>query len=390
MVIDKIYTDNTLMKIAIFGGSFNPVHSEHINIVKAALSSLYLDRVIIMPSCETPNKSGRLSASSQNRLNMCRLAFKGVDAAEVSDYELTQGGISYSYLTCRAIKQKYPHDDLYFIVGADMLENFQQWKNPGEILKCVKLAVCARENEESLLKVIQCFEKAFGQIPVMFNYVGKNVSSTKIRTLCALGESIEGYTDEKVATYIKDNNLYVLPQLLKVKSYLTPERWAHTVRVAIMSAENCQRLKIPEHKAITAAALHDCAKYLKPDSPALAGFTCPEGVPEPVVHQYAGAYVAEHTFGITDKEILEAIRYHTSGKQNMQPLTKLLYLCDMLEDGREFEGVQKLREIFSHSIDDALYFSFEHQVVYLKNAGKPIYPLTLHAYEYVKENKNEQ
>lgn len=377
------------MKIAIFGGTFNPVHKEHVNIVKAAIRGLSLDKVIVMPSHITPQKDGRLTASANHRLNMCRLAFCGT-GAEISDYEINKGGVSYSYLTCRALKERYPNDELYFIVGADTLEKFSEWKYPEEILKCITLAVCARENTDRFNKAEQAFKTRFGTDIARFGYVGAKVSSTKIRALAALGESIREYVGENIANYIKKNSLYKFSCADEVKKYLTQERWSHTVRVAVMSAENCSRFGISEEKAITAALLHDCAKYLNSDSPELAGFTCPDGVPAPVVHQYAGAYVAEHTFGIKDEEILDAIRYHTSGKENMPTLCKLLFLCDMLEEGRDFDGVKKLREIFSLSLDGALYAALKHQIDYLKDNGKPIYPLSQRAYEYIKENKDEQ
>ncbi len=378
------------MKIAIFGGSFNPVHREHVNIVKAAASGLSLDKVIITPSHLTPAKTGRLSVSGEDRLHMCGLSFNGLNYTEISDFELKRGGVSYSYITCREFKKRYPNDDLYFIIGADMLKNFYSWKFPEEILKCVKLAVCAREDASELEKYIRAFKERFHTDAVKFGYTGADVSSTKIRVLAALGEETEEYLLPDTANYIKRRSLYKIRETEGVKELLTPERWAHTVRVALTAAENCSRFGISEYKAVVASALHDCAKYLKPDNPRLDGFVCPDGVPEQVVHQFAGAYVAEHTFGITDAEILDAIRYHTSGKENMSPLGKLLYLSDLLEYGRDFEGIKKLRELFSLSPDEALTVSLERQLNYLKSTGKPIYRLTERAYQYLKENKNEQ
>ena len=376
------------MKIAIFGGSFNPVHSEHVNIVKAAKAELSLDKVIIMPSNITPKKSGKLTVSAEHRLNMCRLAFGKIEGVTVSDYEISQGGVSYSHLTCRALKERFPDDELFFILGADRLETFPRWKDPEEILKYVNIAVCARKNTSGLENAEQVYKAAFSKEIVKFGYVGAKVNSTKIRTLSALGESIDEYVDESTANYINSNSLYRLKDLQSVKGFLKPERWAHTVRVAVMMAQNCSRIGVSEERAITAAALHDCAKYLELNSSELEGFTCPEDVPSPVVHQYAGAYVARHSFGIDDEEILDAIRYHTSGKENMSPLGKLLYLCDMLEEGRDFEGVKKLREIFYQSIDEALYYSLKHQIEYLEAKGKQIFPLTLSAYKFIKENRN--
>ena len=93
------------MKIAIFGGSFNPVHNEHINIVLAAKQTLGLDKVIVVPAFISPDKSGVMTARAKDRLKMCRLAFEGADGVEISDCEIKRGGISYSYITCRRFKK---------------------------------------------------------------------------------------------------------------------------------------------------------------------------------------------------------------------------------------------------------------------------------------------
>lgn len=349
---------------------------------------LRLDKVIVMPTSVSPHKSGKITASGEDRLALCRLAFAGIEGVEVSGYEIQQGGISYSADTCREFRLRYPDDELYFIVGADMLENFSAWKDPRGILSCVRLAACAREDYNGFLSAVENFERLFGEKVAAFNYVGANVSSTKIRTLAVLGEDFGEYVCADAAKYIGERSLYSIPRIKDVKKYLTPRRWAHTVRVALMSAENCSRVRISEQCAITAAALHDCAKYLSPSAPELEGFIPPQGVPQQVMHQYTGAYVAEHTFGVTDPDVLLAIRYHTSGRENMTDAEKLLYLCDMLEEGRAFDGVTALRNLFGVSVDECLFAALQHQIEYLKTTGGEIYPLTVSAYEYLKERKN--
>lgn len=373
------------MRIAIYGGAFNPVHNEHVNIAKSAIESLSLDKLIVMPTAVSPNKKTSLTAKSTDRLNMCRLAFEGMENVEVSDYEIKRGGISYSYVTCRHFRKLYENAELYFIMGADMLKSFQFWKEPEEILKCVTLAVCARESADELKGYIKSFQSVFKREIVNFGYVGKAVSSTCVRTLASLGEDTAGLVPEKVRNLIKKRELYALKELWGVKKLLTPERWEHTVRVAITAAENCRRVRVYEFDAIMAAALHDCAKYLSPNADELKGFVFPKGVPETVMHQFTGAYVAEHTFGVRDIGILNAIRYHTTGKENMSGLEKLLYLSDFLEEGRDFDGVDRLRRIFKHDIDECLLAALEHQLRYLKSKGAVVSPLTQRAYNYIKE-----
>ncbi len=375
------------MKIAIYGGAFNPVHNEHVNMALEAKRALGLDKVIVVPTNLSPHKSGSLTVSARDRLQMCRLAFEKYEGFEVSDCEIKRGGISYSYVTCRRFKKLYPGADLYFIMGADMLKSFGDWKEPEEILKCVTPLVCARENSEELKAYIRAFGARFKSGIVSFGYVGKSVSSTKVRALAALGEDISAYVPEEVKNLIRSRKLYAVTEVWGVKKLLTEERWQHTVRVAELAAKYAPKAKVFEYDAIVAAALHDCAKYLGESSPELKGFDFPAGVPAPVMHQYTGAYVAEHTFGISDKYVLNAIRYHTSGRENMGNLEKLIFLADLLEEGRDFEGAEYLRGLFKKDIDECLLAAFEHQLKYLEQQKKPVYALTKRAYEYLKDQK---
>ena len=112
------------MKIAIFGGSFDPPHIEHVRLAQSAVKSLKLDTLFIMPAHTPPHKKGKALSSDEDRLAMCRLAFKKCPKAEVSDYEISRGGTSYTYLTCRYFKEAYPDAELFFLVGTDMLRDF--------------------------------------------------------------------------------------------------------------------------------------------------------------------------------------------------------------------------------------------------------------------------
>ena len=375
------------MKIAIFGGAFNPVHREHVNLARAAVRELELDKIIIMPTAVSPHKKGRLAADFFRRYEMCRLAFATVPQAEISNFELTRGGVSYTYLTCEHFAEIYKDAKRYFIIGADMLENFPHWKHPEKILENFSLAACARENhagfEESKARV----ESLFSTKVETISYVGEKVSSTEIRTLAALDEDFDRYVNAAVGQYIRDNALYYLPELQGYKKLLTPERRAHTVRVAVMCAKGAARANLSERQAITMAALHDSAKNLPSDSPLLKGFTPPADVPPPVIHQYSSAYLAENKFKVTDKTILSAIACHTTGKEDMSDADALLYLCDMLEEGRKFEGVDALRKTFKRDLRECLFEALSHQIEYLKSTDKPIDEETMRAYNYIKDKR---
>ena len=370
------------MKIALFGGSFDPVHREHVNFVRAAIRELSLDLVVVMPSRLAPHKRLGAQADGEARLQMCRLAFEHEPRVRVSDFELSQDGVSYSYLTCRAFAKQYPDAERYFLVGADMLEDFFTWRQPDDILKHVTLVACGRGAEETEALRAR-FHSAFGKDFLSLGFSGEAVSSTDIRVSLAFGKKPEAL-DERVFAFIRERGLYTHPAIAPALALEKPERREHSFRVAQMACARARSLRIPEDKALLAAALHDCAKYVPLSTPLLEGFSCPENVPPPVLHQYTGAYLAERHFGIRDREVLDAIRYHTSGRAGMGELEKLVYLSDLLEAGRDFPGVEALRALFRKDLDECLFESLRHEVEYLNSTGKEVYPLTQEAYDFVK------
>lgn len=372
------------MKVGIFGGSFDPVHMEHINMAKAAIKSLSLDRLIVVPTFIAPHKSAKKSASPQDRLEMARLAFADIPCVQVSDYEIEKGGTSYSYITCRHFKELYPDSELYFLMGRDMLENFFFWKNPEDILDCVTLAVCGRDDSgEDISKTEERFFFRFGRRNVRVGYDGQDVSSTLVRVSSAVGFSVSRLIPENVEKYIAEKSLYKIAFSEEALSLEKKERAEHSRRVAFLSGMLAKKYGISEIKALTAGLFHDVAKNLPLNSPYLKGFTPPDGVPGPVLHQYTGAYVAEHTFGITDEDVLNAIKYHTSGRAGMSDLEKLIFLSDMLESGRNFYGVEELRAKLNEDLDLCMRESLFHQIKYLSESGAEIYPLTLSAYQSI-------
>ena len=371
------------MRIAIFGGSFDPVHREHIRMVKAAVRYLGLDRVFIVPSYIAPHKEQGAFASGEDRLEACRIAFRGIKKAEVSDSEITAGGTSYSYLTCRRFAEKFPDAQLYFLMGADMLEDFFGWKNPEEILSRVTLAVCGRKEripEEIHRRFSARFGADFEEIP----FVGADVSSTALRVELAFGRHPAGI-DGKVYRFIRKRGLYDYPAIREAIKLEKPRRRKHSLRVALMACTRARTLGIPEEKALLAAALHDCGKYVPLSSPLLADFDPPLGVPAAVMHQFTGAYLAEHAFGISDRDILNAIRYHTSGREGMSALETLIYLSDLPESERDFAGAAKLREMYWRDPEACLLCSLALQIDYLRQRQVPLYSLTEQAYEWMKQ-----
>ena len=367
-------------RIGILGGTFNPVHTEHVKLAECAVKELSLDKLIIMPTFISPHKN--LSpAPAEDRLNMLRLAFSGQEKIEVSDYEIAKQDKSYTYLTVEEFKKRYSAK-IFFIVGADMLTDFKTWKNPDRILSACDLAVFGREDFLADYKGEEkYFIENFGKSFIKLSYTGKQISSTKIRVYSAFNLPVSDIP-QSVYQYATEKNLYGGDKYVEfVKKNLPEKRIKHTADVVVTALKKAKPLGLDQLKVMITATLHDCAKYI--DHKKVDGFTLPSEVPQPVVHAFLGAFIAEKYLGITDEEIIDAIRYHTSGKANMSTLAKLIFVADMVEDGRTYDGVEYLRELYEK---DDFEFCFREclreEFIHLINKGQSIYQETVNAYDY--------
>ncbi len=373
------------MRIGIFGGSFDPVHIEHVRMASSAIECLRLDKLYVVPAAQPPHKPWKRMTEDGVRLRALEIAFQEIEKAEICPYEIEQQGTSYTYLTCRYFRQKYPTAQLFFLVGTDMLRDFPSWKEPKDILSNATLAVCARAEEQGWQEREQAaFMQRFGQPFTSITYEGKAVSSTKLRVLLAADCTALTQLPKGVEDYLRKTGVYQVKGAAEALALEKQSRAEHSLRVAYLAAERAPSLGIDERRAITAALFHDCAKNLEKDSPLLEGFSVDEPVPAPVLHQFTGAYVARTAFGIEDREVLDAIAYHTSGRARMSTLEKLTYLADALEEGRTYAGVERLRTLFwkKDGLDECLRESLKSSLEKVRGSGEVPYRLTQEAYEY--------
>ncbi len=367
-------------KIAIFGGTFDPVHSEHVSLVKSAITELGLDKIIVMPTFVSPHKTTK-SAPSEHRLNMLRLAFRDIEKVLVSDFEILKEGTSYTYQT---VEHFYNKDTtLYFLVGGDMLLDFKKWKNPDRILGSATLAVFGRDSVEvDYQKEQEYFKKTFNKEFVRLNYQGKDYSSTKIRTYFRLGLSLGDLMPTPVCEYVVKNKVYQPDEYERFILKVLPERRIrHTANVVITALKKARELGLDQEKVRISATLHDSAKYL--DKNDVKGFEIADDVPQPVVHAFLGAFIAEKYLKINDQEIIDAIRYHTSGKAEMSLLSKLIFVADMIEEDRNYEGVEKLRELYEKADFETCFREcLKEEFLHLINKKQSIYYETINAFNY--------
>lgn len=198
-----------MRKLAMLGGTFNPIHNGHIQMALAFAEKLQLNRVLVVPTRIPPHKQVRDSTTAEDRLAMCRIAVEGNPVLEASDIELGREGPSYTVDTLRQLHEYYPEAKLYLITGADMFLTIQDWKNADEIFRLA--TICAAPREKNNFSVLQnhadrlkwkYLQAELLDIPLM------PISSTEIRRRIQLGKSIEGLVPEGVARYIEQHHLY--------------------------------------------------------------------------------------------------------------------------------------------------------------------------------------
>jgi len=368
-------------RMGILGGTFNPVHVEHVALAKNALEELKLDKLFVMPTFISPHKNSA-PAPAEDRINMLKIAFSGEEKIIVSDYEIQKQGKSYTYLTVEHFKNTFDAK-LFFICGGDMLTNFKTWKYPERILNACDLAVFGREEVfTDYEKEKKYFKERFNKDFIRLSYKGNNASSTKIRIYSSLGLPLLGIAPNGIEEYIKQKGLYggdVYTQF--VKKYLPEKRLRHTANVINCALNKAKELNLDAEKVRISATLHDCAKYI--DHTKVKGFVLPKDVPVPVVHSFLGAFIAEKYLGVDDQEILDAIRFHTSGKANMTLLGKLIFVADMVEEGRDYEGVEYLRELYEQEDFEKCFVEcLKEEFLHLLNKKQRIYVETINAFEY--------
>jgi nicotinate-nucleotide adenylyltransferase len=365
-------------KIGIFGGTFDPIHKEHICIAKTAVKELNLDKLIIVPSFISPHKADKKTANSFHRLNMCNLAFNFDSKITVSDFEILNEGKSFSYLTVEHFSKEYANAKMFFIIGADMFIDFVNWKNPDLILNYCTLAVVRREKQiKNIKKAVDDFYKVFNKRVNVLKYIGGDTSSTKVRRLCCLKQNLDKYVTYNVAEYIIKYNLYTDNICEYVKNNMNEKRFIHTMGVVELAVKYSEKFNVNSEKAFYAAVLHDIAKGHENEY----NYNFSPDITFPVYHQFLGAEIAKNKLLIEDEEILNAIKYHTSGRENMTNLDKLIFVADMLEEGRDFKGINSLRKLLNNP---ELCFKkcLERQYKYLISTKKQIYNLTTKAYKY--------
>lgn len=371
------------MRLAVYGGTFNPIHLGHMNAARAAVSALALDKLLLMPAGLPPHKTlPQGSPTAEMRLEMCALAARSLERVEASGLELERNGPSYTVDTLRAVTARYPQAQLWLVMGTDMLLSFDRWRQPREIAGLCRLAVVARD-ESDRARIRQRAEDLRGLVGAEVDVIhcpALPMSSTQIRERLS-----PELLDPAVLDYIQRHRLYLpTPEALRaaVEKRVSPKRMAHILGCEKLAVQLAARYGADEYDARAVAILHDCTKaldekeqltlcekwhiitnYGADDFPAL-------------IHADTGAEVARREFHMPP-EIVEAIRTHTTGAEAMTTLQKILYVADMCEETRLWPGADRLRALALSDLEAAVTAAMEQTVAFIRQRGQEPYYKTL-------------
>ena len=397
------------MKIGIYGGTFNPPHLGHLAAARAAVDALGLDKLLLVPAALPPHKElPPGTPAAEHRLAMTQRMADALlmpEVVSVSSLELERQGKSYTSDTLEELRRQYPGAELWLLMGTDMFLTLHLWHDPEDILRLAGVCAFGRTEQdgESLFAPQRDYlVKTFGARVTTITLPGLvDISSTRLRELLAAGGGRE-YLLPSVYGYILMHKLYGtnadlkrldLPEL-RACSYSVmngAKRIPHVSGVEEEAASLARRWGGDENLARRAGILHDCTKYLNLEEQlALCrryGLELDELERQAVklLHSKTGACIARNIFGEPD-EVYWAIYWHTTAKADMTLLEKIIYVADYMEPNRDFDGVERLRELAYRDLDQALLLGVETTIQEMKERGMPIHFNTLQAQAWLRKH----
>lgn len=198
------------MRIGLYGGTFDPIHTGHLIVIENAINYMNLDKVIILPSSNPPHKKHKKKTPTNIRVEMVAEAIKDNDKIILSTYESTDQTVRYTHETIRYFKKYFPEDEIFYILGEDSFLTIDTWRNYEDILD-ENIIVFTRSNidlNSELVKKVGIIKKDNPNI-FLINNLNINISSTLIRGLVKDEKSIKYLVSDGVKYIIEKRGLYV-------------------------------------------------------------------------------------------------------------------------------------------------------------------------------------
>ncbi len=309
------------MKIAILGGSFDPVHYGHLQMGKEAMRQCGCDEVWLMPTYQTPLKNRTLT-SSVDRVAMLELAIQDQPHFHVCTLEVDRKQRSYTIDTLRTLRKQYPMHEFYWIIGNDQLAQFSAWKDADTLVKLAQFICFDRDQQlvETSYPILRL------RMPMM------PVSSSEIR----IGNKLN-YVPKQVLRYMYDHRLYI-EQFVQTR--MNDHRFRHSVSVAHLCEDMAIANGLDGQKAYLIGLFHDIAKAMP--LPILeqwmdALYADKKSYAPPVWHGFVGCGVVQRIFYIEDPEIHHAIYHHVLGTSD-NPYAMIVFCADKTDPLRGYDS----------------------------------------------------
>ena len=394
-------------RIGIYTGTFNPVHIGHIQAALQAAQSLRLDKVLLIPDCETPHKQmPEGSATAAQRLDMLKVAVSDCPQLEASDVAIRRGGVTFTWQTLLDLREEYPDAEFVLLMGSDMFLKFGKWTHTDVILRESTLGILYR-GDRGEIRAVQEKKEELRELNARIEIAENNavcISSSDLRRMLIF-QCAAPFMPNGVMEYILENKLYgvgkplqnlPMDQLEKAVIYLLkPGRIAHVLGCRDTAVRLAEHWGADVTDAARAGILHDITKAL--DGPLQLTLCSEYGTilsdfskkyPK-TLHALTGSLVAGRIFG-ENEAVTEAIRHHTTGKGNMNLLEKIIYVADYMEPNRDIPGVEELRRLAYSDIDAALKLGLEMALEHLNRQGAEVSPESKEALEYLNRKFEKQ
>lgn len=338
------------MRIALLGGSFDPIHEGHLRIAKTALAKLPIDEVWFLPCKDAPLKKGQ-QVAFHHRCAMVKLAIAPYRRMKLCTLEGELDGVSYTIRTIKELKKRFPHDTFSFLIGDDQAAQFDKWKDSAQLKQEACFYVFSRHED--------------GQLPTGMKRVPMqliSVSSTEIRN----GEK-KWALPKTVRRYIGSNGLYVINW---VKASMSEKRFQHSVSVAEVCVRLAHAHHLDEHVAWCMGIAHDICKQMPFEKAKIWMIHhMPSHLQEnrAIWHGYIGADYTKRFLYMEDKRIISAIYHHVLG-DGASPYAIILYVADKLDPARGYDSSEQLL-LCEKSLSLGLARVKQEQQEYLRKKG---------------------
>ena len=327
------------MKIALFGGSFDPFHSDHLKMIKLVKECCDIQEVWIIPTNQNPFKTRKLSPIT-DRLNMIKLAIQGLDYVKINDLELKNNAPSITYQTVKTLHEQDPTNQFYFMIGSDQLDSLDKWNNINELVKLQTFIIFERNHWDVTPEILTKYQA----ISVTFKN-NTYLSSTLVRE----GKNLDLQLPA-INNYINDHLLYLEE---RIRDQMDEKRYFHCLNVGKKAQELAIIHHLDDHKALIAGTFHDVTKrWSEEHQRDMLIEYWPEGLTEPVPtwHSYTGFLHLKYDLLFTDEEILNAVKWHTVGHPEMTLFEMLIFIADKISAERNYPGVEELRKLANEDL----------------------------------------